>query len=392
MGHGTWAQPNLPNIMTDLGVWQNHWFNQGSELGCPVATGEACGNNNPFQNQFNNPCCEQQIEPTLKDVEQLTYRSDKFWSAVQTADSSSTQGMLRGAAKASPNDFASVINTPLKRNPWLAPGHAPVLNSCGVLGGWRYNSVHDYITGPNNDGTGGGVNSEMPPANLTIPAGTHGTAVLLEEINHRMQEAQGDQYNTNDNPAWKAGSVQEVSYSLAANHGGGFQWRICPIEFLLNNTLDEGCFKALDFVGDTSWFVHMDNENVAHTIPFTPVRVSDTNTDGVLPKGSTWTQIGLPACGDFPFSCDEPMFENEISKAGFWGGPELRFDNTTSPALFDIMEPFFTTTDSHNTPFEIVDTIQVPKGMYGDYVLSWRWDSEQSSQVWTQCTIVTIEA
>mmetsp|Transcript_15652 Transcript_15652/g.15585 ORF Transcript_15652/g.15585 Transcript_15652/m.15585 type:complete len:212 (+) Transcript_15652:2-637(+) len=210
-----------------------------------------------------------------------------------------------------------------------------------------------------------------------------------------MQEAQGDQYNTNDNPTWKAGSVQEVSYSLAANHGGGFQWRICPIEFLLNNTLDEGCFTALDFVGDTSWFVHrMGADNVTHTIPFTPVRVSDANTDGVLPKGSTWTQIGLPACGDFATSssnCDEPMFENEISKAGFWGGPEINFNTTTSPALFDIMEPLFTTTDSYNTPFEIVDTIQVPKGIEGDYVLSWRWDSEQSSQVWTQCTIVTIE-
>ena len=399
--HGTITQPKVPKITMDLGSWRYMWFNQGSEIGCPVATGQNCGSGSP-SSEGNTPCCEEQFEPTLKDVEQLTYMSDKWWSAVQTADSSSTQSMLRGAAKVSPKDFASVTNTPLKRNPWLAPGHAPVVNSCGILGGWQYNSAQDYIAGPGDgyenlmNGTGGAVNSYMPPANLTIPAGTHGNVVLLEEINHRMQEAQGEQYTTNDNPRWKAGSVQNVSYSLSANHGGGFQWRVCPIEFLLNDTLDEGCFTALDFVGDESWFVYKnDSDNETQTIPFTPVRVSDANTNGVLPKGSTWTQIGLPACGDFAtpdWNCDGPMFENEISKAGFWGGPEITSNISTSPALFDIMEPLSARTDVHPIPFEIVDTIQVPKGMEGDYVLSWRWDSEQSSQVWTQCTIVTIEA
>jgi len=34
--------------------------------------------------------------------------------------------------------------------------------------------------------------------------------------------------------------------------------------------------------------------------------------------------------------------------------------------------------------------LKVPEGLSGDYVVSWRWDSEQSPQVWTQCAIVTI--
>merc|ERR1712194_391658 len=162
-------------------------------------------------------------------------------------------------------------------------------------------------------------------------------------IGNRMQEAQGEQYSTNDNPIWKAASIQEVSYTLGANHGGGFQYRICPLGFLLNNTLDEECFQALDFVGEESWFRYHDIDNDSKTkgtknIMFTPVRVNDTNTNGVLPNGSTWTQVGLPTCGDTKNNyetCDFPMFLNEISEAGLWG--YLPFDNSSaSPELVKI--------------------------------------------------------
>ena len=42
--------------------------------------------------------------------------------------------------------------------------------------------------------------------------------------------------------------------------------------------------------------------------------------------------------------------------------------------------------------FSLVDTVRVPEGLEGDYVVSWRWDAEQSPQVWTHCSVVTIEA
>merc|ERR1712072_100498 len=45
------------------------------------------------------------------------------------------------------------------------------------------------------------------------------------------------------------------------------------------------------------------------------------------------------------------------------------------------------------TSFSIKDRIKVPTNLApGDYTLSWRWDSELSSQVWTNCADITIVA
>jgi uncharacterized surface protein with fasciclin (FAS1) repeats len=56
--------------------------------------------------------------------------------------------------------------------------------------------------------------------------------------------------------------------------------------------------------------------------------------------------------------------------------------------------PGFGNNSPEMTPFipdwKIVDKVQVPEGLSGDYVVSWRWDSEQTPQVWTSCAIVTI--
>ena len=43
-----------------------------------------------------------------------------------------------------------------------------------------------------------------------------------------------------------------------------------------------------------------------------------------------------------------------------------------------------------NPNWKVVDELKVPEGLSGDYVVSWRWDCEQTAQVWTQCAIVTI--
>ena len=40
---------------------------------------------------------------------------------------------------------------------------------------------------------------------------------------------------------------------------------------------------------------------------------------------------------------------------------------------------------------EIVDLVRIPDTLpAGDYVLGWRWDCEESSQVWPSCSDVTI--
>jgi len=39
---------------------------------------------------------------------------------------------------------------------------------------------------------------------------------------------------------------------------------------------------------------------------------------------------------------------------------------------------------------EIVDTVTVPEVPPGEYVVGWRWDCEESSQVWQSCSDITI--
>jgi hypothetical protein len=42
-------------------------------------------------------------------------------------------------------------------------------------------------------------------------------------------------------------------------------------------------------------------------------------------------------------------------------------------------------------PFSIVDKVAVPENLEaGDYLLSWRWDCEQSHQIWQNCADVRI--
>ena len=46
-----------------------------------------------------------------------------------------------------------------------------------------------------------------------------------------------------------------------------------------------------------------------------------------------------------------------------------------------------------NDAVEIVDMVQIPATLKpGKYVLGWRWDCEESTQVWASCSDVTITA
>jgi len=41
---------------------------------------------------------------------------------------------------------------------------------------------------------------------------------------------------------------------------------------------------------------------------------------------------------------------------------------------------------------EVVDEIRVPDVAPGNYVLQWRWDCEESDQVWASCADIQIQA
>merc|ERR1719486_191994 len=404
-------------------------------IGCAEPTGTNCN--------AESPCCasDQLAAPTLTSLDQLSYtnltlhqtyklpgykkmlnaeqkksrslrgRGDKIKSKIKSKSKSQSQSKDEKA-------FAAfVAKDPFRYNPWLSPGTAPIADPCGTLGGWDYPSARDYVAGPGPgftaymNGTGGPTNVQMPPAAMPVPVGSRGTAALLYDVNMRMQKAQSAAYDaavgsdSNSNQKWVAGGAQEVSYTILANHGGGVQWRLCPLAALRKEggRLTDECFARtpLDFVGDTAWLEYTgsnsnatnaaDNASSTHgariRVPYTPVRVSEATSGAkVSPAGSTWTKIGLPPCAgaaggsgqDAGAQCAEPQFTNELTAAGFWGYGNGGSAN--SPALAAVQDTY-----------SLVDTVRVPEGLEDDFVVQWRWDSEQTAQVWTQCAVVTIE-
>ena len=97
----------------------------------------------------------------------------------------------RGAKAGSDDDWT-------RFNPWRSPGSAPVYDACGRAGG-----------GPHPTG-GHGEFTNTSYAKF----GDLGSKVLPK-------------YPTG--AVWKVGSTVETIWSLRANHGGGWQWRLCPL-------------------------------------------------------------------------------------------------------------------------------------------------------------------
>jgi hypothetical protein len=131
-------------------------------------------------------------------------------------------------------------------------------------------------------------------------------------------------------------------------------------------------------------------------------------SEGTNPVGSQWTRNPIPACdGDvggagtpfhIPFlsNCKKTQFEPPLQDKiaphkklkplpGLYGfglgavGP-VEYENQ-----FEYWTDLFS--------FNIVDLVEIPADLPpGDYVLSFRWDCEQTPQIWAQCADVTITA
>merc|ERR1719158_2540424 len=96
-------------------------------------------------------------------------------------------------------------------NPWCAPGSAGIMNPCGVAGG-------DHVQG--TAGNGG----DAPPG---YSLGRHGTD---------LPPLQGIKPRT-----WKVGDAVDAAWGIIANHGGGYQYRICP----KSSPQTEQCFQKM---------------------------------------------------------------------------------------------------------------------------------------------------
>ena len=246
-------------------------------------------------------------------------------------------------------------------NPWRSPGFSPVASPCGVAaGGPKVNPANGAVppagVAPNSD-----VRA-LPPTPITNAT------------------------------TWAAGSIQEVAWSITANHGGGYAYRLCPRRSESDGgddmvDLTEECFQAhhLEFAGNTSWIQYGDVEWTRKAINATRTAV------GTNPPGSTWTKNPIPACAGprggsgAGMDCKEPQFAPPLP--GLFGfGSAACFHGqggSCTEAEAEHWDDMFR--------FNIIDTVVIPADLpTGNYALSWRWDCEQTPQVWSMCSDVAV--
>ena len=164
---------------------------------------------------------------------------------------------------------------------------------------------------------------------------------------------------------WETGSVVETIWSIRANHGGGWQYRLCPA----NATLTEECFQQnpIPFAGDSSLELADGSR-----LPLKSTFVSD----GTLPLGSTWQMNPLPNTRQwFP------------DRLGYQFPPPCNETAPPEPLGHGICSGEWMT----NITF--YDQLLIPEHLEpGEYVLGFRHDCESSAQVWQSCADITLAA
>lgn len=240
-------------------------------------------------------------------------------------------------------------------HPWRAPGTAPIESPCGVDGG---NPQGCPAGNPKGDGCAAGGYGHGPD---------------------------GRSLAGNARPTvWEAGSQQEVAWTITANHGGGYSYRLCPLPADgRRDLLTEECFQQtpLRFATETSL---LQFTNGSRTDEFEAM----TTDVGTYPQGSQWRRNPIPGCrcitGPYTngasgcIKCLGPQFEPPVP--GVYGfNPDG--GNGKGNVYYVLPE--------HN----IVDKVQVPADLApGKYVISFRYDCEQTTQVWNQCGDIEIVA
>jgi len=319
-GHGVMYEPPVRN-------------SHGLQLSNPGCPGGSCtyftngitigcrGTGKNYDDPHDHSNCENAPEPTIKF-------EDKHLRTVNLDD--------EGAH----NDYT-------RHNPWRYPGSALTENPCGVAGGW-YEDV-----GPEN-----------------VPLGFAAIGSPGTDVKPLIDKTQ-----------WVIGSEVEVAWGINANHGGGYQYRLCPAQ----SELSQECFERtpLAFVGQTQWLQHGWGMDRTNRVEIPAVEVGG---DLVVPVGSTWRRNPIPPCRDstsggaYNVTCPGPTFDPPAEGAWGYGGGSII--HNTSASHDDILKYAF--------DFGIVDKVAVPEVPPGEYVLQFRWDGEAFSQVWESCADVTI--
>jgi len=329
------------------------WFNEGCWIGCPTNCSSTMPANNPSAKGY-------------KKSPEFTYNT---YGEPNCGDWSPMEPTLPEEFRTWNIGNPSPMGDFTKYHPWRAPGHAKTVDPCGMAGAYM-----------------------APTGERNAPEGSE-------------PFVRGSELPVTVKTEWRAGRTVEVGWMLGSNHGGGYLYSLCPAA----EALTEECFQmgSLPFVGHSHTIRYLDNKTSGHqnrtelTIPATDVSV------GTWPKGSSWRLNPIPACNcDRGDSCvAQNTTDIDLLKAYADEGPpqpkgEAGNGNdcptgTQFPVPFPYgygMHLWYNKEDGPSRDmWAIVDQVQVPNTT-GEFVLRWRWDTEQNPQIWTHCADVSIVA
>merc|ERR1712166_43878 len=299
------------------------WFSQGCTIGCSECTGTG--------SHTSKELCNSTMQPTNNNPLSRTMNRDSA---------------------------AGTVNDTYAYNPWRAPGFAPTFDACGMAGG----------TYPSKQGPGSALFSETPFAK----GGDLGSQVLLKG---------------KPSAVWAAGSTVEVSWGIRYNHGGGYQYRLCPT----SEPLTEECFQKTPLPFDITKQVLILHNGSRYPIKGTWV------SEGTSPNGSTWAMNPIPRINPpgSPSTWGEPSWDTgckQISDADCRQIPPPCPD-----PIWEKLAPASRAADTQGlcsgnwVAGQIADSATIPSTLpAGDYVVGWRYDCEETDQVWSNCADVTI--
>lgn len=331
------------------------WWSQGCSIGCEKCATETFGTHPIFGNPpqagkigFRKRYCNSTLEPTLPR---------HAWTLNMDAKEGSEEDSYR-------------------YNPWRAPGHAPVVDPCGQAGGeFGFQKIGGESVFFNTTMAGKGMmGSKLPPT----------------PVKNRTQ--------------WVAGTWVEVAWGPRYNHGGGYQYRLCPA----SEPLTEECFQRHPLEFDRARQVLKWN-NGTLTYPMGSKAIF-VDGDAVKPAGSTWARNPIPRIWDSKLGLHNPEA---------CPGPSTRANPKPGCLAFPAPCPWDTYNTTGLLPCDpgiesgllggcdgngmgqcssdwvvgvISDHVWIPADLAsGEYVLGWRWDCEETAQIWQNCADVSIK-
>jgi len=236
-----------------------------------------------------------------------------------------------------PNPWARCRKTCQEgRHPWAAPGIAPSLGGgCGVMGGNPYGCPKGKDTRPPGSPCGQDVANGGRGPRGTSAFGTEQIKIDFPQM---------------ITTEWTLGSIQDVAFAANGGHLGGYTYRLCKLPEGGRTALTEECFanNILEFATNFTMIKPMNKHldigfdwGHGKTVEEKWERFDQVDLrQGTFPEGSAWRPIGK-------------YLESTTT---------LRKDSVKVP---NTLEP-------------------------GNYVLGWRWDGADISQVWVSCSSVRL--